>query len=67
MAHGNGDEDFESSASNHLSGYYEMEGVFNQLFFYNKKTARYKIFMKGGGRLIPKMVPAFIGIDQVIK
>ena len=67
MIHGNGNEDFEWSASNHPLRYYKMEVVFHPVFFHDQETVRYNIVIESGGRLRPKMIPAFLRINQVIK
>ena len=55
----------QSAEIDHLLGYYMLEGVFNDVFYYTQQTTRHNVFEDGDKGTQHKFIPVGLYVFQV--
>ena len=60
------DEDSSQTAEiDHLLGYYRIEGIYNDVFYYNQQTVRHNVFEDDATQSQHKFIPVLLRVYQV--
>ena len=49
----------------HLLGYYNLQGIYNEVFYYSQQTVRHNVFEGGTTGSEYKFIPVFLHVYQV--